>query len=69
MSDRYRFHYLQPPGLKLSDAKAPRAGGETSARVEISSTQTLPGCHAKSCEPSTGGAKAFHPIDFEQLSF
>jgi hypothetical protein len=27
MSDRYRFHYLQPLGLKLSDTKAPHAGG------------------------------------------
>lgn len=27
MSDRYRFHYLQRPGSKLSDANDPRAGG------------------------------------------
>jgi len=29
MSDRYRFHSLRRPRLKLSDANDPRAGGQS----------------------------------------
>lgn len=51
MSDRYRFHYPQRPFLKRSDAKTPHSGGQSKR---------------SSRDPGTGGARAFHPIDFEQ---